>query len=122
MKFISIIKLKINEFYKNKIKISLENHQDLDSDDFRFILSKIRNRNFGICFDTANSLATIETPYYFINKFHKRIIHTHLKNYLLSINKDQLILKSTDIETGHLNIVEIYFLLLNKMSFYDRAY
>ena len=61
----SIVK-KINQLKpilkKNNIKLAIENHQDLDSNDILYIIKKVGKDSVGVNFDIGNAYATCENP------------------------------------------------------------
>ena len=86
MKIKAIIK-KINQIktqlHKNEIKLAIENHQDLDSNDILYIIKKVGKKYVGVNFDIGNSFATCETPIGFFKKVKNFIINIHLKDYII---------------------------------------
>jgi sugar phosphate isomerase/epimerase len=68
---------------KYKIKLAIENHQDLDSCDLIDIINIVGKNYVGINFDVGNAFATCEIPIEFLKKTRKYIINIHLKDYII---------------------------------------
>ncbi len=110
----SIIK-KINQLKpilkKNKIKIAIENHQDLDSNDILYIIKKVGEGSVGVNFDIGNAYATCENPLDFFEKTKKYILNIHLKDYLILPTKKGFTLNRCPIMNGDAKIFEILQLI-----------
>jgi 3-oxoisoapionate decarboxylase len=63
------------------IKIAIENHQDLDSNDLASIIEAVGTDVVGVTFDIGNAFASCEDPVMFIHKLGLSIINIHLKDY-----------------------------------------
>jgi sugar phosphate isomerase/epimerase len=68
---------------KYKIKLAIENHQDLDSCDLIDIINIVGKDYVGINFDVGNAFATCEIPIEFLKKTRKYILNVHLKDYII---------------------------------------
>ena len=68
---------------KYKIKLAIENHQDLDSCDLIDIINIVGKNYVGINFDVGNAFATCEIPIEFLKKTRKYILNVHLKDYII---------------------------------------
>ena len=86
-----------------KIKIAIENHQDLSSAELVNIIKKLNTKNFGINWDMGNSLATAETLKKFFNNIKKYIINVHAKDYKIILSDQGFFLKRTVAGTGVIN-------------------
>lgn len=65
------------------IRLLIENHQDLGSDDLIAVIGATCARHIGITWDMGNSLAVIDTPEGFLHKAAGFIGNVHLKDYRL---------------------------------------
>ena len=98
----------IKEFLnKYKIKLAIENHQDLDSNDLKYIISKVGKEYVGINFDVGNAFATCEYPVDFFNKIKNHILNIHLKDYIILYNNKGYSLNRCPILDGNSNILKI---------------
>ena len=68
---------------KNDIKLAIENHQDLDSNDLISIIKQVGKKYVGINFDIGNAFATCEVPSSFLKKTKNYILNIHLKDYII---------------------------------------
>ena len=110
----SIVK-KINQIKpllkKYKIKLAIENHQDLDSCDLIDIIKKVGKNYVGINFDVGNSFATCEIPIEFLKKTRKYIINVHLKDYIILPTNKRYSLHKCPIMDGDSQINKVLNLL-----------
>jgi len=110
----SIIK-KINQIKpllkKYQIKLAIENHQDLDSNDILKIIKQVGKNYVGINFDIGNAFATCEMPLEFFNKTKKYIINIHLKDYIILPTKKGYALHRCPLMDGDSQISKILFLI-----------
>ena len=96
---------------KYKIKLAIENHQDLDSNDILYIIKNIGKKYVGVNFDVGNSFATCETPLYFFKKTKVHIVNIHLKDYIILPSKRGFVLHRCPIMDGNAQLSEILFLI-----------
>jgi sugar phosphate isomerase/epimerase len=110
----SIIK-KINEIKpllkKYNVKLAIENHQDLDSNDLLNIIRRVGKDYVGINFDVGNAFATCELPKDFFKKTRKYILNIHLKDYIILPTKNGYELHRCPIMDGDSQILEIINLI-----------
>lgn len=96
---------------KYKVKLALENHQDLDSNDLINIIKRVGKNYVGINFDIGNAFATCEIPKYFLKKTKKYILNVHLKDYIILPTKKGYKLYRCPIMDGNSQILEIITML-----------
>jgi len=63
------------------VNFSVENHQDLASEELIWLCETIDSPHFGITLDTGNPLATAEEPIEFFKKVAPFVKNVHLKDY-----------------------------------------
>ncbi|MBS4195695.1 sugar phosphate isomerase/epimerase family protein [Lederbergia citri] len=63
------------------VHLTVENHQDLASEELVWLCETIDSDHFGITLDTGNPLATAEVPMDFFEKMAPYIKNVHLKDY-----------------------------------------
>jgi len=66
---------------EENLKIAIENHQDLDSNDLLEVLEKVGSDVIGVNFDIGNAFATCEDPITFAEKVGSSVLNIHLKDY-----------------------------------------
>lgn len=69
------------ELRHNGLRIAIENHQDLDSNDLLEIIEGVGDDVVGVNFDIGNAFASCEDPMEFARKLGSSIINIHLKDY-----------------------------------------
>ncbi len=63
------------------VNLTVENHQDLASEELLWLCESIGSQRFGITLDTGNPLATAEEPVNFARRVAPYVKHVHLKDY-----------------------------------------
>ncbi len=110
----SIIK-KINQIKpllkEYNIKLAIENHQDMDSNDILKIIKHVGGNYIGVNFDIGNAFATCELPIEFFKKTKKYIINVHLKDYIILPTKKGYALHRCPIMDGDSQISKILLLI-----------
>jgi|TARA_A100001388_G_scaffold277355_1_gene268162 sugar phosphate isomerase/epimerase len=92
---------------KYKVKLAIENHQDLDSNDLINIIRRVGKNYVGINFDIGNSFATCEMPKSFLKRTKNYILNIHLKDYIILPTKSGYGLYRCPIMDGNCQIAEI---------------
>ena len=72
-----------NEAERYSISLTVENHQDLASEELLWLCESIGSPYFGITLDTGNPLATAEHPLDFFRSVAPHVKNVHLKDYWL---------------------------------------
>jgi 3-oxoisoapionate decarboxylase len=70
------------------VNLTVENHQDLASEELLWLCESIGSRRFGITLDTGNSLATAEEPVNFARRVAPYVKHVHLKDYQVYLSTE----------------------------------
>jgi sugar phosphate isomerase/epimerase len=108
---IKIIIKKINSLkkilIKNKIKIAIENHQDFDSHELKYIIKKVGKNIVGINFDIGNAFATLEDPMQFAKRLAPYIINVHIKDYKIYKCKNGITLSRCALGNGDVQFDKI---------------
>ena len=87
----------------SKLKILIENHQDLNSNEIIDIIMKCKYKNIGINWDIGNSLPTCETPMAFFKNAKKYIYNVHCKDYNIILSDKGYFLKRAILGKGIIN-------------------
>jgi len=111
-----IFKLKkLKKFLKkNNLKIAIENHQDFDSNELKYIIKKVGKDIVGINFDIGNALATCEDPLDFAKRVYPYILNVHIKDYKIGKSKNGVVLCRCPIGSGHVELKNILLFLIKK--------
>ncbi len=113
--FIYILKGIKKYLKKNNFFIAIENHQDIDSNDFEKIFKNVKSNFVGICFDTANAVATCELPETYVKKFASKIFLVHIKNYKIFYKYNSFIqLNASSLQSGSLDITDLLNNIISK--------
>ena len=82
------------------VRLAIENHQDLDVNDLvRLCERSPTNRRF-ITWDVGNSLATMRTPFQFVEKASEFIANIHFKDYKIARSGEGIALIRTVLGEG----------------------
>lgn len=65
------------------VRVGIENHQDLTSDELIALVEESGSPPFGITLDTGNPLATVEHPVAFAERVLPYLVDVHLKDYAI---------------------------------------
>jgi len=63
------------------VNLTVENHQDLTSEEMLWLCESIGSQRFGVTLDTGNPLATAEEPVNFARRVAPYVKNVHLKDY-----------------------------------------
>ncbi len=63
------------------VNLTVENHQDLTSEELLWLCESIGSQRFGVTLDTGNPLATAEEPVNFARRVAPYVKNVHLKDY-----------------------------------------
>ncbi len=91
-----------------KIKILIENHQDITLKDIFNLIDEFGQDVIGINWDTGNSFPTGETINSFLEKSINFIGNVHLKDYKIQLSKNGYIMHRCSLGSG---VVDFKFLL-----------
>ncbi|MFS0614426.1 sugar phosphate isomerase/epimerase family protein [Lederbergia ruris] len=98
-----------------EIYLTVENHQDLASEELLWLCKTIDSNYFGITLDTGNPLATAEVPIDFFEKMVPYIKNVHLKDYKIYWSADGYRLARCPIGQGVIDFSAL-FTLLDKVN------
>ncbi len=70
------------------VNLTVENHQDLASEELLWLCESIGSQRFGITLDTGNPLATAEEPVDFARRVAPYVKNVHLKDYQVYLSNE----------------------------------
>ncbi|MSR88017.1 MAG: sugar phosphate isomerase/epimerase [Candidatus Zambryskibacteria bacterium] len=82
------------------LRIAIENHQDLDSNDLLRIVDEVGTDVLGVTFDIGNAFSVCEDPMDFATKLGSRIINVHIKDYKIYETQSGSLLVRCPIGSG----------------------
>lgn len=89
------------------VRLGLENHFDLFTDELVTIVGEVGSPAIGLVFDTTNSLGFLEPPEITLNKMSGRIFSMHLKDYTIRKAEAGYEIVGTVLGEGLLNAEKI---------------
>lgn len=84
------------------IKIAIENHGDVTTDELVRIIQEVESPNIGICLDLGNAMMTLEEPLSAAEKMAPYAFTTHFKDYAIQLTNYGF--KVTGVALGDGNI------------------
>ncbi|MFD0679401.1 MULTISPECIES: sugar phosphate isomerase/epimerase family protein [unclassified Paenibacillus] len=87
--------------------LSVENHQDLASEELIWLCETIGSDRFGITLDTGNPLATAEEPVDFFRRIAPYVKNVHLKEYAVYWSEEGYRLVRKPLGQGVINFPEL---------------
>ena len=73
---------------KAQVNLTVENHQDLASEELLWLCESICSARFGITLDTGNPLATAEEPLDYFRRVAPYLKNVHLKDYCIYLSEE----------------------------------
>lgn len=67
------------------VKIAVENHCDLTTDELLGLMTRVNSPNIGVCVDLGNFMIHLENPVDSVKKLAPYIVNTHFKDYAFSM-------------------------------------
>jgi sugar phosphate isomerase/epimerase len=92
---------------KHEVRMAVENHKDLQAPDQRELIDKLDSPFVGICIDTGNNIALLETPEETIRLLAPRVFTTHIKDMGVEEYADGFLLAEVPLGTGFLDLAGI---------------
>ena len=98
------------------IKIAIENHGDVNSDELIYIVKKVASPNIGICLDLGNALMTFEDPIVAVEKMAPYAFTTHFKDYAINLTNYGFKVCGVALGDGNLDLNEAFKILIEKTN------
>ncbi|AZN41334.1 sugar phosphate isomerase/epimerase family protein [Paenibacillus albus] len=93
------------------VNLTVENHQDISSEEILWLCETIGSERFGITLDTGNPLATAEHPADFFRKVAPYVKNAHLKDYKIYRSEDGYRLVRCAVGQGVIDFPGLFQLL-----------
>jgi len=93
------------------VYLTVENHQDLASEELLWLCETINSDQFGITLDTGNPLATAEVPMDFFRRMAPYIKNVHLKDYKIYWSNEGYRLARCPVGQGVIDFPALFSLM-----------
>jgi sugar phosphate isomerase/epimerase len=93
------------------VNLTVENHQDLASEELLWLCESIGSQRFGITLDTGNPLATAEEPMDFARQVAPYVKNVHLKDYWIYLSEEGYRLVRCPLGQGVINFPALFGIL-----------
>lgn len=89
---------------KRKIKMAIENHKDLRSEDLLQLIGRLQSEYVGVCVDLGNNYALMEDPVSIARAFSKFAYSCHIKDHVLKSYDKGFLLFDAKLGSGVINL------------------
>jgi len=96
---------------RQDLRLAVENHKDLRTDEFLPLLKRLNSRHVGVCVDLANSIALLEDPLEVIEAYAPWAFSTHIKDVAVSEYEEGFLLGEVPLGEGILDLKKIAAIL-----------
>ena len=86
------------------IKIAIENHGDVATDELIFIINEVNSSFIGICLDLGNPMMTLENPLKAAKKMAPYAFTTHFKDYAIQLTNYGFKVNGVALGDGHIDL------------------
>ena len=93
-----------NAVRRRRMKLAIENHRDMRIEELLSMMNQISSEFVGVCIDTANSLALLESPAEAVEKLAPYAISVHLKDIAVKESADGFLLSEVALGEGFLDL------------------
>src|SRR5258708_1969645 len=92
---------------KHEIRMAVENHKDLQAPELLDLIKKLGSPLIGVCIDTGNSVALLETPQETVEMLAPHVFTTHVKDMGVEEYPDGFLLAEVPLGTGFLDLAKL---------------
>ncbi len=100
----------------SNIKLAIENHGDVTSDELVDLVESVDHPNVGICLDIGNSICVFEDAFRAVKRMLPYTFTTHIKDYNIEMTNYGCKISGTSLGKGNLPLHEILDYILNNSS------
>jgi sugar phosphate isomerase/epimerase len=93
------------------VNLTVENHQDLASEELLWLCESIGSQRFGITLDTGNPLATAEEPVNFARRVAPYVKNVHVKDYQVYMSSEGYRLVRCPLGQGVVDFPALFVIL-----------
>ena len=93
-----------NALRKRRMKLAIENHMDMRIEELLSMMKQISSEFVGVCIDTANSLALLESPLEAVETLARYAIAVHLKDVAVKEYPEGFLLSEVALGDGFLDL------------------
>jgi 3-oxoisoapionate decarboxylase len=101
------LKLALPVVEKNEIRMAVENHKDLQAPDLLDLIKKLDSPMAGVCLDTGNNIALLESPQETVDVLAPHAFTTHIKDMGVEEYPEGFLLAEVPLGTGFLDLAKI---------------
>ena len=113
---INMLKEIAPELRKDGIRVAIENHQDVDSNDLLRIIGAVGPDSVGVNYDIGNAFSVCEDPVSFARKIAPYILNIHLKDYKIYESENGFRLVRCPVGEGSVDFKAVLELLAKSSS------
>jgi len=92
---------------KHELRMAIENHKDLQACELLDVIKRFDSPFVGVCIDTGNNIALLETPQETVELLAPHVFTTHLKDMGVEEYADGFLLAEMPLGTGFLDLATI---------------
>jgi len=92
---------------KHQVRMAVENHKDLQAPDLLDLIKKLDSPFVGVCIDTGNNVALLETPRETVELLAPHVFTTHIKDMGVEEYPDGFLLAEVALGTGFLDLAKL---------------
>jgi sugar phosphate isomerase/epimerase len=96
---------------RSGVRLAIENHGDVTSDELVDIVEQIDSPNVGICLDVGNSLCVLEDPWAAAERMIPFAFTTHFKDYTITGTPSGCTITGVPLGEGVLPLLDLYRLI-----------
>jgi sugar phosphate isomerase/epimerase len=96
---------------KHELRLAVENHKDLRAPELVEVIRKLDSPFVGVCIDTGNNIALLETPKKTVELLAPLVFSTHVKDMGVEEYRDGFRLAEVPLGTGFLDLVGLVAVL-----------
>lgn len=93
---------------RHQVLLAVENHKDWRADELIALLRGVNSPAIGVCLDTGNSIALLESPAETLDALAPHTLTTHIKDMAVDEYADGFLLSEVPLGTGFVDLPAIF--------------